>query len=44
LVEELIAVREDSSADEVAEAVTQLIRLAEVVREEPHLSMRFVGD
>jgi len=37
-------VREVSDDSEVAEAITELLLLAEIVCEKPHRSMRFLGD
>jgi hypothetical protein len=44
MVDELRAVREVSDNSEVAEAISQLLHLAEIVCEKPHRSMRFLGD
>jgi len=44
MIEELNAVREVSDDSEVAEAITELLLLAEIVCEKPHRSMRFLGD
>jgi hypothetical protein len=44
MIDELNAVREVSDDSEVAEAITELLLLAEIVCEKPHRSMRFLGD
>lgn len=44
MIDELNAVQEAADDDEVAEAITQLLLLAEMVCEKPHRSTRFLVD